>query len=124
MALTRCCARPGLPQLERANAGIDPILGNVDAHDNEVILCHHPLPSLLGSGSKPLQLFGLRKTPELSLALLQARSLLGATGSVPATGGWSTTARSHILTDLLHTRAHYGSGSFWNVIVPAWTAWN
>src|SRR6202051_1212482 len=109
MALPRCCARPGLPQLERANAGIHLILGNVDAHDNEVILCHHPLPSLLGSGSKPLQLFGLRKTPELSLALLQARSLLGATGSVPATGGWSATARSHILTDLLHTRAYVQS---------------
>ena len=47
------------------------------------------LPSLLGTGSKPLQLFGLRKTPELSLALPQARSPLGITGSVPATGGWS-----------------------------------
>jgi cytochrome b561 len=45
------------------------------------------LPSLLGSGSKPMQLFGLRKTPELSLALLQAAQPLGATGLVPATGG-------------------------------------
>jgi CHASE1-domain containing sensor protein len=39
---------------------------------------------LLGTGSKPLQLFGLRKTPELSLALVQALSPLGRTGSVPA----------------------------------------
>jgi hypothetical protein len=30
---------------------------------------------------------------------------LGATGSVPATGGWCATARSHILTDFLDTRA-------------------
>src|SRR6266478_4870508 len=30
------------------------------------------LPSLLGSGSKPLQLFGLRKTPDLSHAPRQA----------------------------------------------------
>src|SRR6185437_3900348 len=30
------------------------------------------LPSLLGSGSKPVQLFGLRKTPDLSLAPRQA----------------------------------------------------
>src|SRR6202030_84331 len=38
------------------------VLGNVNTDDNEIVLCHHPLPSLLGSGSKPLQLFGLRKT--------------------------------------------------------------
>src|SRR5579871_6837488 len=30
------------------------------------------LPSLLGSGSKPVQLFGLRKTPDLSHAPRQA----------------------------------------------------
>jgi len=30
---------------------------------------------LLGPGSKPMQLFGLRKTPDLSLAPRQARSL-------------------------------------------------
>src|ERR1700738_549970 len=30
------------------------------------------LPSLLGSGSKPMQLFGLRKTPDLSFAPRQA----------------------------------------------------
>jgi hypothetical protein len=36
----------------------------------------------------------LRKTPELSLAFLQALSPLGATGSVPATGGFDPTARS------------------------------
>src|ERR1700719_1420623 len=30
------------------------------------------LPSLLGSGSKPMQLFGLRKTPDLSHAPRQA----------------------------------------------------
>src|SRR6266436_3681978 len=33
------------------------------------------LPSLLNAGSKPVQLFGLRKTPELSLALPQAPRL-------------------------------------------------
>ena len=80
-------------------------LDDIDTDDNRLIMCHHPLPSLLGSGSKPLQLFGLRKTPELSLALLQAPSPLGATGSVPATGGWCATARLHILPNLLDTRA-------------------
>src|SRR4051812_26391707 len=81
------------------------------ADDNNLILCHHPLPSLLGPGSKPLQLFGLRKTPEPSLALIQALSPLGATGSVPATGGWCATARSHILTDFLDTRAQGRPGA-------------
>src|SRR6266481_6193583 len=47
------------------------------------------LPSLLGSGSKPMQLFGLRKTPDLSLAPRQALRPLSTTGSDPATGGWS-----------------------------------
>src|ERR1700681_3912010 len=105
LAVTLCGARERLPQCQRANARIHLVLGDVDADDNQIILCHRPLPSLLGSGSKPLQLFGLRKTPELSLALIQALSPLGATGSVPATGGWSATARSHILTDFLDTRA-------------------
>jgi hypothetical protein len=41
---------------------------------------------LLGSGSKPLQLFGLRKTPELSLALIQALSLLGRNGLSSSNG--------------------------------------
>src|SRR6476660_2087780 len=35
------------------------------------------LPSLLGPGSKPVQLFGLRKTPDLSLAPRQALAALG-----------------------------------------------
>src|SRR5882762_11634874 len=87
LAVTLCTARARQPQRSQANARIHLVLGDIDTHDNEIILCHHPLPSLLGSGSKPLQLFGLRKTPELSLALLQALSPLGATGSVPATGG-------------------------------------
>src|ERR1700737_3384088 len=105
LALTLCCTRAGLPQHERTNACIHLGLGHIDANDNGINLCHHPLPSLLGSGSKPLQLFALRKTPELSLALSQALSPLGATGSVPATGGFNPTARSHILTDFLDTRA-------------------
>src|SRR4029078_3171643 len=70
-----------------------------------------PLASLPGSGSKPLQLFGLRKTPELSLALIQAPSPLGATGSVPATGGSWKTARSHILTNFSDTRAQGRPGA-------------
>ncbi|MGH8336522.1 MAG: hypothetical protein ACRETL_06845, partial [Gammaproteobacteria bacterium] len=68
LAVTLSGARAGLAQFERANARIYLILCHIDADDNESILCHHPLPSLLGTGSKPLQLFGLRKTPELSLA--------------------------------------------------------
>src|SRR5689334_21607900 len=64
----------------------------------------HSLPCSVRA-QRPLQLFGLRKTPELSLALTQAHRPLGATGSAPATGGSDPTARSHILTDLPDTRA-------------------
>src|SRR5262245_47995238 len=85
--MSLCTARASLLQCQCADARIHLVLRHVDTDDNGIILCHHPLPSLLGSGSKPLQLFGLRKTPELSLALLQALSPLGAAGSVPATGG-------------------------------------
>src|SRR2546421_10772959 len=46
------------------------------------------LPSLLGPGSKPMQLFGLRKTPDLSHAPRQALGLRARTGSDSATGGW------------------------------------
>ena len=71
-------AQARLPQATPTNARIHLVFGDIDTHDNAIILCHHPLPSLLGSGSKPLQLFGLRKTPELSLALTQAIAAFGA----------------------------------------------
>jgi hypothetical protein len=61
-----------LPLRQRANARIHLVLGHINTDDNDLTLCHHPLPSLLGSGSKPVQLFGLRKTPDLSLAPRQA----------------------------------------------------
>src|SRR5436309_2840208 len=63
------------------------------------------LPSLLDAGSKPMQLFGLRKTPELSLALPQALPLV-VTGSVPANGRSVRTARSLILPDFFDTRSN------------------
>src|ERR1700748_1997961 len=78
--------RTGLSQRQGSNAQVHLVLGDVDAHDSEFILCHHPLPSLLGTGSKPLQLFGLRKTPELCLALTQALSLLARNGLSASTG--------------------------------------
>src|ERR1700716_1666486 len=59
--MTLCGVRERLPQCEPANAGIDLVFGHVNTDDNEIVLCHLLLPSLLGSGSKPLQLFGLRK---------------------------------------------------------------
>src|SRR5215208_7452731 len=97
--------RLGTPAAMRAREGTHPMcLGHIDADDNQIILCHHPLPSLLGAGSKPLQLFGLRKTPELSLALRQALSPLGRSGLSSSTGGCRSTARSHILPKFLDTR--------------------
>src|SRR5580693_7757341 len=78
--------RTGPPQRQCSNAHVHLVLGNVDAHDSEIILCHHPLPSLLGSGSKPMQLLGLRKTPELSLALIQALPPLGRNGLSSSNG--------------------------------------
>jgi hypothetical protein len=109
--VTLCGAGARLPQRRRANARIHLVLGHIDTHDNPVILCHHPLPSLRSTGSKPLQPFGLRKTPELSLALLQTCRLRAQTGSVPATGGFARTARSHILTDFQDTRAQGRPGA-------------
>src|ERR1700704_772164 len=63
------------------------------------------LPSLLGPGSKPMQLFGLRKTPDLSLAPRQALGLRARPGADPGTGGCRSPARSHILADFADTRA-------------------
>src|SRR5258708_273411 len=45
----------------------------------------HSLPCLVRA-QRPLQLFGLRKTPELSLALEQALSLLGRNGLSSSNG--------------------------------------
>src|SRR6185437_1266783 len=63
------------------------------------------LPSLLGSGSKPVQLFGLRKTPDLSLAPCQAPMPLSTNGLRSSDGRLVRTARSHILADFQDTRA-------------------
>jgi hypothetical protein len=51
-----------------------------------------------------MQLFGLRKTPELSHALLQAMAF-GRNGLSSSNGRLVRTARSHILANFLHTRA-------------------
>src|SRR4029077_19345048 len=53
---------------------IDLPFGNIDA-DNRAVLCHPPAPFLARAGSRPMQLFGFRKTPDLSLAPLQASRL-------------------------------------------------
>src|ERR1700752_4880522 len=63
------------------------------------------LPSLLGSGSKPMQLFGLRKTPDLSLAPRQAPAAFEHHGLRSSDGRLVKTARSHILADFADTRA-------------------
>ena len=75
---TRCSEGP--PLCSGPNACIYLALGNIDTDDNQIVLCHHPLPSLPGTGSKPLQLFGLRKTPELSLALITGSVAFGRNG--------------------------------------------
>jgi Phage tail tube protein len=67
----------------------------------------HSLPCSVRA-QRPLQLFGLRKTPVLSLALKQALSLLGAGGLSSSDGRLVGTARSHILADFLDTRAQSG----------------
>jgi hypothetical protein len=46
---------------------------------------------------------GFRKTPELSLAA--TGSVVFGRNRLNSTGGWCATARSHILTDFLDTRA-------------------
>src|ERR1700737_5378900 len=63
------------------------------------------LPSLLGPGSKPMQLFGLRKTPDLSLAPRQALAAFEHHGLRSSDGGAVRAARSHILPDFADTRA-------------------
>src|SRR4029434_949661 len=97
--------RERLPLGYRANACIHLVLGHIDTDDNDLILCHHPLPSLLGSGSQPVQLFGLRETPDLSLAPRQAQRPMSANGLRSSDGRLVRTARSHILADFADTRA-------------------
>src|ERR1700726_3562819 len=63
------------------------------------------LPSLLGPGSKPMQLFGSRKTPDLSLAPRQALAAFEHHGLRSSDGRLVRAARSHILADFPHTRA-------------------
>src|SRR5689334_20768900 len=63
------------------------------------------LPSLLGTGSKPLQLFGLRKTPDLSHAPRQALMAFEHFGLRSSDGRLVRTARSHILANFADTRA-------------------
>src|SRR5260370_4226481 len=65
------------------------------------------LPSLLGPGSKPMQLFGLRKTPGLSLAPRQALAAFEHHGLRSSDGRLVRTARSHILADFSDTRARH-----------------
>src|SRR6202140_3600447 len=65
------------------------------------------LPSLLGTGSKPLQLFGLRKTPDLSHAPRQALWPSSTLGLRSSDGRLVRTARSHILADFADTRARH-----------------
>jgi hypothetical protein len=52
-----------------------------------------------------MQLFGLRKTPVLSLALGQALSPLSVRGLSTSNGRLVRTARSHILPNLSDTRS-------------------
>src|ERR1700738_4275517 len=63
------------------------------------------LPSLLGPGSKPMQLFGLRKTPGLSLAPRQALAAFEHHGLRSSDGRLVRAARSYILADFADTRA-------------------
>src|ERR1700739_1954125 len=63
------------------------------------------LPSLLGPGSKPMQLFGLRKTPDLSLAPRQAVVPYARNGLRSSDGRLVRAARAHILADFADTRA-------------------
>jgi hypothetical protein len=57
---------------------IDLQFGDIDA-DKRPLLCHHPAPFLARCGLRPMQLFGFRKTLDLSLARFQA-SAFGTCG--------------------------------------------
>jgi len=48
------CAREGLPQSNGTNACIHLVLWRHRYHANEIILCHHPLPSLARFGLEAL----------------------------------------------------------------------
>src|SRR5271166_2826203 len=65
-----------------------------------------PLPSLLVRAFTPMQLFGLRKTPDLSLASPQGSPLV-ATSSGQRRAVARTTARSPNLSHLADTRWHH-----------------
>ena len=61
------------------------------------------LPSLLVPGAKPMQLFGLRKTPDLSRAPRRALAALESKRVQSSDGRLVRTARSHILTNFADT---------------------
>src|SRR5207237_6453899 len=100
-----CGASERLPLRQRANARIHLVLGHINTDDNNLILCHHPLPSLLGSGSKPVQLFGLRKTTGSVPRSPTGSRPLSTNGIRSSDGRWVRAARSHILADFADTRA-------------------
>src|SRR5207253_11351062 len=93
------------PLRQRANARIHLVFSDIDPHDNEIILCHHPAPFLARSGLKAHATVRVEED----------------TGSVPRSpaGSWPSstnglrfsdgrlvrTARSHILADFADTRA-------------------
>ncbi len=71
-----------------------------------------PLPSLLVRALTPMQLFGLRKTPDLSLASPQVSAVV-ATGSGPRRAVAWTTARSPSFPQFADTRWRGAPDGVW-----------
>jgi len=79
------CLRTCALTTSRTNANIHLVLGDINARDDEIILCH-TAPSLLGSGLKSPALSSVRKdTGSVPLSPPGSKALRARTVSDPAT---------------------------------------
>src|SRR5205807_7303637 len=99
-------ARKCLPLRQRANARVHLVLGHVYTDDNEFILCHHPAPFLARFGLEAHATVRVEEdTGPVPRSPTGSQGLRARSGSGPATGGFTRTARSPILADFADTRA-------------------
>src|ERR1700692_2759519 len=108
ISLRRSCTGVGQGPFQKnpGKAATTLVLGNIDTDDNEIVLCHHPIPFLARSGLEAHATVRVEEdTGSVPRSPSGSRGLTHETGSDPATGGFTRAARSHILADFADTRA-------------------
>src|SRR4051794_7212320 len=102
--LRRARFRPS--ERQRANACIHLVLGDVETHDNAIILCHHPAPFLARSGLEaPATVRVEEDTGSVPRSPSGSPRPLSTNGLRSSDGRLVRTARSHILPDSADTRS-------------------